>query len=444
MSLRLANIPSTQTASYEEFKKNLLKAVYCTEVIREEVKKGMELPDSSISPRAITPSTIVTSSVTFNATLNKISLYFFIFIETSPSKYEKVASIPLDPQRFSFTCLNPSPSGLVSAATRIDQIKKDLVRGVLDAFTRINEKHGEFTGVCYPEELNKIFVKNDQKMPDEYWSGYANPEYFRKTRHFTFELKEGKSASEAIEVLIRGLSVLDCGNACQLAYYKAILSVIGRERFDTLFCGVPYNLTITQNGLNDLCCPLSLFAGFTKSAMKCLKETLGHRSLNFGDKCHFSGIEYYPIKHPGGGHARGWNVVYCYDSPRGEQLFVGQGLRKAKTEHQINRMLLKGYNRERTPRDEICIQEATSSDIYDSSSHTLLSTQHTIPLEQADTAVGGFLTDYCEELRAEAVLMAATHVIDLRLKITLSVERSLHSNRTKKTYNMHLKRRIKA
>jgi len=160
----------------------------------------------------------------------------------------------------------------------VSAVRSALSNGVTDALIKImSNKRLEFKGVWYPSDLKTYFSEKQDEMPSDYWSGYANTEYFEKTGRFTFKLKEGISASKAIDALIDGPSVLDCGNATQLAYYKAILGVIGSEKFDKFFAEDSFRLKITQNGITDKDAPILYFVDVTDATKKHLKDEIGNR-----------------------------------------------------------------------------------------------------------------------------------------------------------------------
>lgn len=301
----------------------------------------------------------------------------------------------------------------------IEEVRTAISRGVIDALTAImsNDKT-TLTGVWYPADLDRFFQESGEVMPEDYWTGHADTAFFTKIGTCTFELKEGKSASDAIEALLRGPSVLDCGNATQLAYYKALLDVLGKDKFNELFSEEIFKLTITQRGITDSQSPISYFADFTEAAKTGATGVLGNRPLAIGEECHFKGVPFYGNKHPAG-FGGGWNVVYVGNNTSGEQLFVAHGFVKPMTEREINCLLVERYNRDRTPQDERLIETANKPSLYDKRVNPFLEVSYTIRLLAPDTAVGGFLADSCKGLRAEAILLAKTREVDLSFKISL-------------------------
>ncbi len=299
------------------------------------------------------------------------------------------------------------------------EVRRALAEGVQDAIAQImsNEKNDIF-GVWYPSDFEVFFESRGMSMPDEYWTGYAHQGFFDKTDQFTFRLKSGQKASDGVKALLRGPSVLDCGNATQLAYYDALLGFLGVEKFDQLFSGNPFTLSITQRGITCPESPISRLAHFTENAYIGEKGTLGHRPLEIGDECHIKGVPFYPHKHPVG-FSGGWNVIHVGHTEDGQQLFMAHGFDTPKTEREINCLLTEGYNQERTSHDELYIEASETPALHDRERFSPLMTFYTIPIDIADTAVEGFIAGSIRNLDPVSVLMAKTHPIDGRLALKL-------------------------
>ena len=302
-------------------------------------------------------------------------------------------------------------------------VEADLSKAVIGALTAImSNPKKEFLGVWYPTDLKKFFFQKSEEMPEEYWDGYTSSEYFHKTGRFTFELKDGKSAAAAVNVLMAGPSVLDCGNATQLAYYKAILDVVGSEKFDALFSGDTLRLKITQNGITDSESPISYFSEYTSASKKRLTGKIGKRPLNIGEECHFKGLKFYANKHPTG-FAGGWTVIYVGDNQLGEQLFVAHGFESSITEREINRLLVELYNRERTSEEIQYISENPNPSLHDKSVNSFLKMHYTVPIELKDIMVDGFLVDSCRGLKSDLVARVLEQEIDERFHLVLLNEK---------------------
>ncbi len=295
---------------------------------------------------------------------------------------------------------------------RILEVKTRLSKAVISAMTEMmSNSQQEFTGVWYPTDLKEYLSQKAENMPEEYWTGYASPEYFIKTGRYTFHLKEGKSASDAVNALIAGPSVLDCGNATQLAYYKGLLDVIGPEKFDVLFSLDISRLVITQRGITDPLSPIYLFSDYTSAARKRYNGREGRRPLKVGEECHFKGVTHYANKHPAG-FASGWNVIYMGDNQDGEQLFIAHGFKSPMTENQIYTLLAESYNQEMTPEDIKLISEQSAPSLFDRNVNKYLYLYYTIPMEIKDQFMEGFLLKSCRGLKAKLVAKVLEEKID--------------------------------
>lgn len=306
---------------------------------------------------------------------------------------------------------------------RVSAAESALSKAVINALTSImTNTRKDFSGVWYPTDLKEFFSETSNVMPGEYWSGYASMDYFNKKGRFIFELREGKSASEAVDTLIAGPSVLDCGNATQLAYYKAILDVIGPKKFDALFSGGIFRLKITQSGITDSESPISYFSEYTSASKKQLSGSLGKRPLDIGEECHFKGLKFYANKHPTG-FAGGWNVIYVGNNASSEQLFVAHGFKSPMTEKEINTLLVELYNRERTLEEEHYITENPNPLVHDRRLNSFLKNFYIVPIEQKDKIVEGFLVGSCRGLKPELVARALEEEIDEKFHIVLLNEK---------------------
>lgn len=65
----------------------------------------------------------------------------------------------------------------------------------------------------------------------------ANPEYWDRTENGGFRLKQGAEPAAAIEDIFKNSSAYatECATAMVIVYYRALLNVFGKERFNELF-----------------------------------------------------------------------------------------------------------------------------------------------------------------------------------------------------------------
>lgn len=181
--------------------------------------------------------------------------------------------------------------------------------------------------------------------------GLIDSEYFDTLAPYNYQLKEGKSASQAIHTLFTGGPfVLECGIVMDLCVYKAILDCIGEEKFDCLFSNGKQRLFLGTNHKSSRS-PLKYFIEKTEGGLYKNRGVVGNRPLKKGDLCYFENVsvEEYHKKHPAGA-ARGWNVICVDDTPH-HQLFWGLGFEKPLTEREICKFLIAEYQKPPTPLD---------------------------------------------------------------------------------------------
>lgn len=287
-------------------------------------------------------------------------------------------------------------------------MEKSISEGVLNAMDQFLNKHDAGKGIWYPVGYEK-YLKDElnTEMNEAFWSGFANETFFEKTGAFTFKLKAGQKASEALLSFLNGPTVADCGNATTACYYKCVLDIIGEEKFDQLFGSDTYALTITQRGITDLNCPLYYLSDYTESSKKMTSGILGKRPLKIGEECHFGGVLWYANKHPGG-FSGGWNVIYCGNSGEGDQLFMAHGFERPLTEKEINQRLIAAYNRERTPKEECQANQLKKPHLYDKKINSYLIEHYTISQEvldgNPDNFLKGFIADTVRVLQVNELV----------------------------------------
>lgn len=276
-------------------------------------------------------------------------------------------------------------------------VKESLSSAAINAMRTImaNPKK-DFVGIWYFADFAEFCLQN-KKDPSKYANGHAPERYFDRVGYCQFQLRTGCQASEAIQALMAGPSVLDCINAVQLAYSKAVLDLIGADKFDYLVSNSPSNsfgglFKISQDngGMFGL---LSRTSGASQQSA----GSIGHRPLNVGDICYFKGVDCYPQKHPAG-TSTGMCVIYSGDNESGEQLFVGLGFESALTEREINRFLVEDHNKDRSYIDEIYIRKHPS-DEYAVEKNSLLRSKWTLDVDQSDSSVEGFVSRGCREFK---------------------------------------------
>lgn len=288
----------------------------------------------------------------------------------------------------------------------IKRVQKTISSSVIVTMSQFfNKRELMMGGIWYPDDYRKYLREEiDSEMDPSFFTGYAKCEFFEKTGRFTFKLKDGKNASDALMSFLEGPTVADCGNATMVCYYKSILDFLGTDKFNQIFgSNSSFPLIIGQRGITDSRAPISFFAEFTAASKQRKSGVLGKRPLQIGDECHFAGVIWYANKHPEG-FGGGWNVIYIGDDGDGNQLFIAHGFEKPLTEKEINQQFIELYNKERTSQDEEHVINAKTPRLYDRGTNKYLRKHYTINPEQAEKNperfIKGFLTGSVRNLNA--------------------------------------------
>lgn len=147
-----------------------------------------------------------------------------------------------------------------------------------------------------------------------------------------YRLKPGKSPTEALKSIRKGVTFFGCGQACSLAYYEALKTLFGEEKFNALFSQPSTLINISDR---DKTSPLVPF--FMNTPLKSFKE------VKKGQLVHILGINLYQFKHLNG-EAGGFNV-FCSEEGTHNK-FVGLGLNaKGETHKEITELLCREYNK---------------------------------------------------------------------------------------------------
>ena len=220
-------------------------------------------------------------------------------------------------------------------AHRMDGFVKDiqlLSKGVFyftDYFNSLKEKN-QTDRINYFRDRNAFF------------HGHTSPKHFTLADQETspsgkkvanFVLKNGVLPSEALNAMKNGLSLLGCGEVCQIAQYAALEDILGVDKFNALFASdTPTPLMIGSQLPTNPISRLRLYL---------MKENPS--SMQKGDLVHIENSANYAAKHVTG-HAHAFNVL-CADDTLGSQKFIGLGLPpEGLTHDQINALLLNEFN----------------------------------------------------------------------------------------------------
>ncbi len=210
-----------------------------------------------------------------------------------------------------------------------------------------NNVHLLKSGVFYPNDYFMALESMDQVQRIDWFvktgnlfHGIAPASHFvmqkdlqkpTGIRPLHFLLKPGAKPSEALAAIRQGLSLLSCGETCQIGYYEAIRGVLGTEKFDMLFAAdSPTPLVIHADALDT---PLEPLYIKTQPAQKIAK----------GQIVQISNVPHYPFKHING-EAGSYLTMCCDDTPD-HQTFTTLGLRPEGMSHQeVKEKLLEEFN----------------------------------------------------------------------------------------------------
>lgn len=175
-------------------------------------------------------------------------------------------------------------------------------------------------------------------MPSEFFQPLKNPDFPFGRSPNRFIIKTGKKASEALDSIRETFCLLDCETTCYLSAYQALRTVLGTDKFDRLFSGSS-KFPLGMSGLN---------ISFRKLFQ--LVRIQGMHEIQRGDRCYFSNIAPYSIKHPFGLES-GFNVI-CIREDAETPRFLGFGLSSTgETPAGIETCLLSAFNAEPSTED---------------------------------------------------------------------------------------------
>lgn len=237
----------------------------------------------------------------------------------------------------------------------VDRRLTNKVIEVMQNITRVNMSAANLdVGVHYPVSYLKALesAEGDKwqsrlKTFKDYgmsYHGYASPNHFKMVpdsdspsgkKIMTFVLKPGVQASEALEKLENGLSILGCGETCQVAQYKAILDVLGAEKFDALFAAEGST-------------PLIISGTHPKNPISKLRNYIYKKEASLGDVrrgelVYFHNASSYQDKHQIG-VSQGYNSICIHEAGESSK-FTGLGWPADGLNHeQIKEVMRSKYN----------------------------------------------------------------------------------------------------
>lgn len=210
----------------------------------------------------------------------------------------------------------------------------------------------------------------DSSFSPKYQNGFANNEYWDVVGLYDFKLKSGRKPSDAISAFFTGTTLADCGSTISACQLKALLKVLGTEKFDAIFSDPNHPLVITES-INATSEGIRNFASnfFNTENLNGSSNIgrIGHRPIQKGEACQIWGPPYYGQKHPGG-FGRLENVICAGKNEQGEDLFIGFGncfKNGPLTEAQIIQVLINEYNKDRDGLDMKIINSSSNPSYYD-------------------------------------------------------------------------------
>ena len=164
--------------------------------------------------------------------------------------------------------------------------------------------------------------------------GYLDPTYWVAIsgQAWSFKLKDGQSASAAIDSLFNGPTRLECLSTTGAIFARSVKETVGSETFDKNFGAKGKHNQDLVIGPNSPAYQTSRMQKLTSSV-----TPASAADLLPGDWVYFWNCAEYHVKHPGG-YWGGENAIY-----KGSGMFSGFGAADM-TEEQMNRELHKQYN----------------------------------------------------------------------------------------------------
>ena len=174
--------------------------------------------------------------------------------------------------------------------------------------------------------------------------GYLDPTYWVAVsgQNWTFKLKDGQSASAAIDSLFNGPTRLECLSTTGAVFARSVKETVGAEVFDKNFGA--------KGKHNDF------IVGWNPNVQKLTSSVTPASVADLlpGDWVYFWNCAQYHVKHPGGAWG-GENAIY-----KGSGIFSGFGAADM-TEEQMNRELHKQYNDGLDPADQMTFSQWQSA-----------------------------------------------------------------------------------
>jgi hypothetical protein len=239
---------------------------------------------------------------------------------------------------------------------------------VVDDLNRVNAPRTATSGVHYAETYQMLAKTDDDAKAfwkEDYWKGYANPNYWDRDgdQDMAWTLKQGVDAAAAIKDWLAGLTIAECATVLVAIELDTMRAAVGDERFNEMFSSLEQKperglLQVNKNPGR------SSTAGFMTATDEKVKsqsapEQVGRRSVIKGEWYYFYNHPKYLLKHPGGSF-QGENSI-CMDDTQGAQKYSGFGV-GILTEPEMLDEMARAYNEPRNERDYELLVGAFASD----------------------------------------------------------------------------------
>ncbi len=182
---------------------------------------------------------------------------------------------------------------------------------------------------------------------DGYWTGYTKGNIFSKDGSYLWTLSSSMSASKGLDSWFHGLTIADCGSTLTAVQLSVLRGRVGDEKFDELF---------GSSSKRPARRAMVIGQAMDPEIFKDLAEEVGEGDLQEGDRVYIAGHPQYSHRHPGGAW-QGEHAVFVGKGPSGEPLFSGFGV-GAQTEDDMLKGMIKEYNHDKSPADEVAIARA--------------------------------------------------------------------------------------
>jgi hypothetical protein len=220
---------------------------------------------------------------------------------------------------------------------------------IAEGMNHVNTAGGENAGLHYAHNYKHYYPK---KWKEDWWSGYADPEFFERVGFMDWVLKPGKSASAGLKKWLSGLTICECNSSVVALHIDAFRAAIGDDKFDDRH-GKPGKDIAKHQRLRikpgTQGTPVGGLMIQTDANENGEEGSISNRPAKKGEWYYFYNHPKYLLKHPGGAW-QGENAL-CMGDVGGVQKWSGMGASNV-TEDEMMDQMVRAYNAPRTPRDE--------------------------------------------------------------------------------------------